>query len=266
MATPQRTIIAVPGAEYLAADQLDVFAQLHHRDSHVVLVDCDPEGADGPLEPNWQPSQNSGTDFEARVDAVSAAILAELTKERDVHLFGVGLGATVCVAAAARHPEIVSLTVLAGWVTSDRLLREHIDTHWALWEQNPELAQRHSSLLEISAQYRRNLGPFYDPTIPVVPVATPRVLRRLSAAYHVDITEPAGEVSCPTLVIAPTRDSKIPRDHSYELFAAIPGSTLVRIEAGHGALLERLSEVVAAHVQAIGGHLAPGIYASPVHA
>ncbi|MCT1433494.1 alpha/beta fold hydrolase [Dietzia maris] len=265
MATSQRTIIAVPGAEYLAADQLDVFAQLHQRDFHVVLMDCDPEGADAQLEPNWQPSQNQA-DFEARIDLLSAAILAERAQNREVHLFGVGLGATLCVAAAARHRDIASLTVLAGWATSDRLLREHIDTHWALWDQNPELAQRHSSLLEVSAQYRRNLGPFYDPTIPVVPVATPLVLRRLSTAYHVDITEPAGEVRCRTVVIALTRDSKIPRDHSYELFAAIPGSTLVRIEAGHGALLERLSEVVAIHLQAIGGHLAPGVHPSPVHA
>jgi pimeloyl-ACP methyl ester carboxylesterase len=266
MADPRRTIIAVPDAEYPAADQLDVFAQLHQRDSRVVLLDCDPDGSDAPLPTQWQSSLDSEADVEHRVDLLSAAVRAELDTGHEVHLFGVGLGAAVCVAAAARHSDVASLTTLAGWATSDRLMREHIELMWALWEHDAELAQRHSSLLEVSPQYRRHLGPFYDPTVPVVPIATPRTLRRLSAAYHLDVTKYAGEVTCPTLVICPTRDSKVPPEHSYELFGAIPESSLLRIEAGHGALLERLSAVFAAHIQVVGGRMSPGVHATPVQA
>ncbi len=250
----------------MAKEQLDVFAQLHERDSNVLLLDPDPGGADDTLDGSWQPSHGSDADFSEREEQVASSVKSALSHSNEVHLFGVGLGGAICVAAAAQQPQVRSLTVLAGWLTTDRLLREHIELYWTLWEKSPELAQRHSSLMELSAQYRRNLGPFFNPTIPVVPAATPRTLRRLSAAYHVDVTQVAAEVTCPTLVVAPTRDAKIPPEHSYELFAAVPDSTLLRVESGHGALLERLSEVFSAHLQMIRRRLAPGVHAATVQA
>lgn len=256
---PQRTVIEVAGAEHRAETLFAVYSEMHRRDSRVVALDADPLRPERPLPDEWRIDSDADTDLDERVGSVVAAIREEADAGREVHLIGFGLGAGVCIAAAARSRDSVStLTTVAGWVTSDRLLQETIGLGASLWESDVLSAQRYSSLLEHSPQYRRHLGVAYDATVSAVPVADARVMRRLHTAYHLDIAEDAARVACPTLVIAPMRDLKVPPQHSHELYGAIVGSALLEVDAGHGVLVERISQVYSAHDRLIRAHVTPG--------
>ncbi|MDR7348433.1 alpha/beta fold hydrolase [Enteractinococcus fodinae] len=252
----QHSIIQVGGSEQQADAQFAIYGEMLGRDYHVTTIDADPPQADRPLPSGWTVSSEVETDFDERVQTVLGTIRREVEAERVVHLLGFGLGAGVSVAAAARSNGLVSsLTLVAGWLRSDRLMQETIDLGVALWSQDKHLSQRYSSLLEHSPQYRRHLGVSYDPTIPAVPVADPRVLRRLNAAYHLDVSDEATRVECPTLIVVPLRDLKVPPQHSYELYGAIQGASLMEVDAGHGILAERVSQVYNAHDQLIRGQI-----------
>lgn len=262
-----RTVIEVPGAEQRADEVFAVYGDMHLRDSHVVALDADPRQADQPLPDGWDVRADAAADFNERVESVVAAARAEAGAQREVHLIGVGLGAGICVSAAARCPgAVTTLTAVAGWVSSDRLLQETIDLGVALWESDPLMAQRYSSLLEHSSQYRWHSGAIYDPRVPAVPVADARVLRRLNAAHQLDITEDAAAVECPTLVIAPLRDLKVPPQHSHQLYGAIDGAALLEVDAGHGIINERVGQVYTAQHRLMRGHVRPRTRLAPDHA
>ena len=173
------------------------------------------------------------------------------------------------MSAAARCPgAVTTLTAVAGWVSSDRLLQETIDLGVALWESDPLMAQRYSSpsrsiLVPVPVGIS---GAIYDPRVPAVPVADARVLRRLNAAHQLDITEDAAAVECPTLVIAPLRDLKVPPQHSTELYGAIDGAALLEVDAGHGIINERVGQVYTAQHRRMRGHVRPRTRLAPDHA
>lgn len=263
--TGRDSVIAIPGAEFSANQQLSVFAQLHERDADVCLVDADPADADENISSDWR---NAGkVEFAQRVSRICEAIDRQAETGRRVHLFGIGLGAALAVASAAARPKTVhSLTSVCGWARSDARLRELIDLAVSSWREDPELCRRQSSLLEISAQYIHNLGLMYSPATPVVPQAGPRTLRRFAAAYDVDVRREAQAVRCPTLIVAATRDQKVPPELSYELTGLIPEAALLRAETGHGALTERLGQVYSTHLRMIRGEIGPGELVSAVQA
>lgn len=261
-----RTVIAVAGAEHSAEQLLGVLADMHRRDAHVVVLDADPSNADAPLPGGFSVETQEASDHEERIAVILAAVEEQAAAGQEVHLVGFGLGASLCISAAARSRGAVSsLALISGWLRSDRLLQETIGFGAALWSQDPSAAQRYSSLMEHSPRFRRNLGVNYFPQTPVVPLADPRIARRLRAAYHLDVTEAEGVV-CPTLIIAGIWDAKVPPHHAHELFGAIPGSALLEVDAGHGVLSERLGQVYNAHRRLICGKIPTRERLTPVHA
>lgn len=263
----QNTVIQVAGAEHRAEQLFAIYGEMHHRDSRVRALDADPRHAERPLPYEWNVSSESELDFDERVECVVRAVREEVEAQRAVHLIGFGLGAGVCVAAAARSNGTVStLTLVAGWLRSDRLIQETISLGVELWDREPLLAQRYSSLLEHSPRYRRHLGISYDPTVAAVPQADERVLRRLNASYHLDVSKDAALVECPTLVVAPTHDLKVSPQHSYELYGAVKSASLLELDAGHGAFSERVSQIYNAQDRLIRRQISPNSRLVPVRA
>lgn len=263
---PPRTVIAVPGAEHRAEQLYSIFGDMHSRDAHVVALDADPRYADTPLPQGFSVSAEGALDHEERIEAILTSVEEQAAAGQEVHLIGFGLGAGLCVSAAARSRGAVSsLALVSGWLQSDRLLRETIGLGASLWEADTLAAQRYSSLMELSPHFRRHLGVNYDPEVPAVPEADSRVMRRLRAAYHLDVTE-AEDVACPTLVVAGLWDIKVPPQHAYELFGAIPGAALLEIDAGHGVIHERVGQVYSAHERLIRRAISPRERLTPTRA
>ena len=261
-----RTVIEVTGSEHRAEQLFSIFGDMHRRDAHVVALDADPSDADAPLPEGFAVSAEGTPDHDERIETILASVEEQKAAGQEVHLVGFGLGAGLCVSAAARSRGAVSsLALVSGWLQSDRLLRETIGLGASLWESDALAAQRYSSLLEHSPHFRRHLGVYYDPEVPVVPEADPRVMRRLRAAYHLDVTE-AEEVACPTLVVAGLWDFKIPPQHGQELYGAIPGAALLEIDAGHGVFAERVGQVYSAHERLIRRAVSPRERLTPTRA
>jgi pimeloyl-ACP methyl ester carboxylesterase len=59
------------------------------------------------------------------------------------------------------------------------------------------------------------------------------VVRFLDAFAHIDVTDVATEVACPTLVLASRRDVRVPESQARELARLIPDSRLVFLDSGN---------------------------------
>lgn len=174
-----------------------------------------------------------------------AAVIEHRSPNKPVHLVGYSLGAVVSASIAGERPDLVdTLTLIAGWVTSD--LQQKL--RYRLWNRLVELEdkrvlQEFSTFTAFSAQFLRGkTWPELEALI------TSRVVRdgtRAETALNatIDISEHASRISAPTLIIGCTEDQMVPFRHSLLLFGAITDARLARVESGHAVTSERPAQV-----------------------
>jgi pimeloyl-ACP methyl ester carboxylesterase len=67
--------------------------------------------------------------------------------------------------------------------------------------------------------------------------STENVVRFLDVFAHVDVTDAAPRVACPTLVVHARDDMRVPRTQARELVSLIPGSRLVMLNSRNHILV-----------------------------
>jgi pimeloyl-ACP methyl ester carboxylesterase/DNA-binding CsgD family transcriptional regulator len=175
-------------------------------------------------------------DLEAVVDAVGLQRFA---------LLGTSQGGPVAIAYAVRHPERVSHLVLYGSFAVGRLLRTPQDkaegelmirlAELGWGREDPAFRQVFTQqfLPDGTQQQHRSFCEFQRLTTSPANAAQ---LMREQGVINVRALLP--EVSCPTLVLHPRGDLRIPFDQGRLLAAEIPGARFVPLESHNHLLLE----------------------------
>jgi pimeloyl-ACP methyl ester carboxylesterase/DNA-binding CsgD family transcriptional regulator len=177
-------------------------------------------------------------DLETVVDAVAP--------ER-FPLLGISQGAPIAIAYAVRHPERVSHLILHGGYARGRLQRnvtpqqrkeaelmvELAELGWG--NENPAFRQFFTTQFipeGTSEQYR------WFNELQRISTSPQNAVRFLRAFREIDVTALAPKVSCPTLVLHPTHDARVPFEEGRLLASLIPGARFVPIESRNHLLLE----------------------------
>jgi pimeloyl-ACP methyl ester carboxylesterase/DNA-binding CsgD family transcriptional regulator len=177
-------------------------------------------------------------DLESVVDAANLDRFA---------LLGCSQGCAVSIAYAARHPERVTCLVLLGGyarglmrrdptpaeLKEAKLLLDLIELGWG--RDNPAFRQVFTSLFipEGSAEQvhwfneleRRSCSPEH-------------AARTIGAFGQLDVSDLAGEVRCPTLVLHARLDARVPFEEGKRVATLIPGARFVPLESRNHVLLE----------------------------
>jgi pimeloyl-ACP methyl ester carboxylesterase/DNA-binding CsgD family transcriptional regulator len=165
-------------------------------------------------------------------------------------LLGISQGASLAITYAVRHPERVSQLVLYGGYARGVLRRD-------LTPQQRKVAEMLGELAEVgwggeNPAFRQ----FF--TTQFIPEGTPEQhhwfneLERISTSPHnarkffqivneIDVTGIAPRVSCPTLVLHPDRDARVPFEEGRLIAGLIPGARFVPLDSRNHILLERES-------------------------
>ena len=177
-------------------------------------------------------------DLETVVDAVAP--------ER-FPLLGISQGAPIAIAYAVRHPERVSHLILHGGYARGRLQRnvtpqqrkeaelmvELAQLGWG--NENPAFRQFFTTQFipeGTSEQYR------WFNELQRISTSPQNAVRFLRVFRDIDVSALAPEVSCPTLVLHPTHDARVPFEEGRLLASLIPGARFVPIESRNHLLLE----------------------------
>lgn len=165
-------------------------------------------------------------------------------------LLGISQGASLAITYAVRHPERVSYLVLYGGYARGVLRRD-------LTAQQRKVAEMLGELAEVgwggeNPAFRQ----FF--TMQFIPDGTPEQhhwfneLERISTSPHnahrffqivgnIDVTDVAPRVTCPTLVLHPDRDARVPFEEGRLLASLIPGARFVPLDSRNHLLLEHES-------------------------
>lgn len=206
------------------------------RDRQLVRYDgrgcgLSDRGSDPPSLDAWV------ADLEAVVDAAGLERFA---------LLGCSQGCAVSMAYAVRHPERVSCLVLLGGyargpmrrnptpvqVKEAGLLLELIELGWG--RDNPVFRQVFTSLFipEGSPEQVRWFNELERLS------TSPEHAARMVAAFgQIDVTELAGRVACPTLVLHARGDARVPFEEGRLIAGLIPGARFVPLESRNHVLL-----------------------------
>ncbi|WP_232036222.1 alpha/beta fold hydrolase [Burkholderia stabilis] len=174
----------------------------------------------------------------------ASAVMETISCNRPVHVVGYSFGAVIAAQVAAIRPSwVASLTLVAGWMKTDRhqLLRNDVwrDLHEARHPSLPAF----SFLSQFSQQFINSKTPAeIDAMIGSIRNGPDRSAK-MRFNRTVDITEQVEKISSPTLVVGCTFDQMVPVRHSRLLFGAIENSRFAQIDAGHGVVVERPSEL-----------------------
>lgn len=181
------------------------------------------------------------------VDDLVAQVLAVVTARAagtPVHLVGYSLGAVVAAALAGRQPEPVeTLTLIAGWITTDQQQRLRNSVWRALADRGGRPLQEFQTLLAHSPQFLRSRS-----SGDLESMITNRVLRagtgtEMEINRGVDINSDVARITAPTLVIACTEDQMVPKSHSMMLLGGIQNSRLAEVSSGHAVTIERPAQL-----------------------
>lgn len=181
--------------------------------------------------------------FEDWVDDLEAVV--EANGPDRFPLLGVSQGGAVAIAYAVRHPERVSRLVLAGAYAQGRVVRARDDAERRAALLDLELArvgwarQDPSYLQVFATQFLPDGNPeewrdFIDfqrrTTSPANAVAF------LEAFGGIDVTDEAGAVTCPALILHSREDVRVPQGQAALLAGLIPHSRLVLLDSGNHLL------------------------------
>jgi pimeloyl-ACP methyl ester carboxylesterase/DNA-binding CsgD family transcriptional regulator len=162
-------------------------------------------------------------------------------------LLGISQGASIAIAYAVRHPERVSHLVIHGGYARGWLARE-------ITAQQRKEAQMMVELAEIGwGKENPAFRQFF--TTQFIPDGTPEQhrwfneLERISTSPHnaaeffrifndIDVTDLAPKVACPTLVLHPDRDARVPFEEGRLLASLIQGAHFVPLASRNHILLE----------------------------
>lgn len=202
------------------------------------------------------------SDLEAVVDALGL---------KRFPLFGMSQGGAVAIAYAARHPERVSHLIFAGAYARGSLRRggtevDHLEADTLVNLIRVGWGRSHPAFRQVFP-YR------------FIPRGTPEQLRwwgdleqvsasaevaarTLQAFQRVDVSDLAGSLSVPTLILHARGDIAVPFDEGRHLAALIPNARFVPLESDNHVLLDSepawpvfLSEVRAFLRPAAGQHV-----------
>jgi pimeloyl-ACP methyl ester carboxylesterase/DNA-binding CsgD family transcriptional regulator len=175
-------------------------------------------------------------DLEAVVDAVGLDRFP---------LLGTSQGGPVAIAYAVRHPERVSHLVLYGSFALGRLLRTQQEreegelmirlTELGWSKEDPAFRQVFTQqfLPDGSLEQHRSFSEFQRLTSS--PANAARLMREQGI---LDVRDLLPKVRCPTLVLHPRGDLRIPFDQGRFLATHIPGARFVPLESNNHLLLE----------------------------
>ena len=177
-------------------------------------------------------------DLEAVVDAAGLERFS---------LFGCSQGCAVSIAYAVRHPErVASLVLYGGYLRgrmrrnpSERLRKEFqvlldsIEVGWG--RDNPAFRQIFTSLF-LPEGTPEQIGWFND--LQRETTSTEHAVRTIAAFGEVDVSDLAGRVACPTLVLHARGDAPVPFEEGQRIAAAIPGARFLPLESRNHVLLE----------------------------
>jgi pimeloyl-ACP methyl ester carboxylesterase len=152
------------------------------------------------------------------------AVIESRSPGTPVHLVGYSLGSVVVAALAGRRADLVeTLTLLAGWVATDKQQRLRYDVWEALRASGGRALQEFQTLT--SRAFRDGID------------AEMRINRT------VDISADIARITAPTLVVGCAGDQMVPITHAYMLLGGIENARFVEIDSGHAVTVERPAQV-----------------------
>lgn len=162
-------------------------------------------------------------------------------------LLGLSQGGPIAIAYAVRHPERVSHLILHGAYARGWLKRN-------ITPQQRKEAETMAELAELGwGKENPAFRQFF--TTQFIPDGTPEqhrwwnelervttspenAARFMRVFNEIDVAEIAPAVSCPTLVLHTTRDTRVPFDEGRLIASLIPGARFVPLESRNHVLLE----------------------------
>jgi pimeloyl-ACP methyl ester carboxylesterase len=191
-------------------------------------------------------------DLDDLADQLVAAALA--AGQESFAVLGESLGSAVAVRIAARHPERVRALVLtAGFPVADPVLALAVRLVASLadagrWDDVARLACLSCmSPADLAAIAPDELDAAVAGTLAGFP---PGLLDHFDLVSRVDVRADLGQVSAPTLVMAPTGDRLVLPESSHRLAAGIPGAQLIELPGAAHVLNEADRATWLGHVRA----------------
>ena len=183
--------------------------------------------------------------FDAFVDDLESVV--ECVGLERFDLLGISQGASVAVAYAVRHPELVRRLVLFGGYACGWRARGDVE----------EIERREAMMTLMRTGWGTD-NPAYRQlfTLRFIPDATPEqvawfnemqrvsasaenAIRLMEAFSNIDVSDLLPRVRAPTLVVHSRDDEAIPRSEGERLAAGIPGAWLVLLDSRNHLLLEQ---------------------------
>lgn len=162
-------------------------------------------------------------------------------------LLGISQGASIAIAYTVRHPERVSHLVLHGAYARGKLKR-------SLTPQQRKEAETMAELAELgwgkeNPAFRQFFTTQFIPDgtteqhrwfneLERISVSPENAARFIRIFDQIDVTGLAPQVACPTLVLHPKRDARVPFDEGRQFTSLIPGARFVPLESSNHILLE----------------------------
>ena len=173
-------------------------------------------------------------------------VMQHLGHER-YHVAGYSLGAVVAAGLAGIQPDVVaSATLLAGWITTDARQRCTFELWKRLIATDRELFMRYAMADGLTAGAHVMMEPMLEMAIGVGAAAVAEgSAAHLDLDLIVDISALVGNITAPTLIVGGAQDRWVDISHSHALAAAIAGSRLVVLPAGHLMISEQPAEIAA---------------------
>ncbi|CAN5455285.1 alpha/beta fold hydrolase [soil metagenome] len=160
-------------------------------------------------------------------------------------LLGVSQGGAVAIAYAARHPERVTRLVLSGAYARGREVRASDPVEQAAAALDLDLArvgwaQQDPSFLRVFASQFLPDGTQQDwedfTEFQRVTTSPENGVRFFEEFSRIDVSDIAGQVTCPTLILHSRGDLRVPTSQAAELATSIPDSRLVMLDSNNHLL------------------------------
>lgn len=172
------------------------------------------------------------------------AVIKAANGDDPVHLVGYSFGAVIAALFAAQYGSYVeSLTLVCGWAKTDNQQRLRNAIWRSLYESKHEAIAEFSAFTNYSQPFlnSKNEGEL-TALIQGVRDGSDRS-KKMAFNLGVDISEPLGRITSPSLVVGCTLDITTPLRHAKMLFGGIADSRFFEIYSGHGVVHERPAEL-----------------------
>ena len=191
---------------------------------------------------DWEVPQLS---FEAWVSDLETVV--DALKLETFPLLGISQGASIAIAYAVRHPERVSHLLIHGGYARG----------WLARDPTPQQRKEAEMMVELAQMGWGKENPAFRQffTTQFIPEGTPEQhrwfneLERVSTSPRnaaqffrifnaIDVSDMAPRVRCPTLILHPDRDARVPFDEGRLMASLIPGARFVPLASRNHILLE----------------------------